>query len=271
MSHVIPPVASNNNAGASTGSAVNRACSTADTVEAWVRPEGSRWMKSDLAYPCPMPLTVGGENPLPPAMIETVLKDARPSLCRVASLSIRESPRAMFRGLFAVFCRAKPPARHTGQSCQSGCPLAVNRSIARAVARTRTPSATMATPRRAIQCRRATSVEPAMQSMIHAPWPAASAAVAGGQHHGEQREEVDRRLGIECVAEKAAGDLAHWRSRHVLRLHSGRSGARTRAQSPDAEIERAMTAARPAAEYTIGPGEAAASRCQKSTPRVAEA
>jgi len=128
----------------------------------------------------------------------------------------------------------------------------------RAVARTRTPSATMATPRRAIHCRGPVDQQGRQRQL-------------GRQHHGEPREEVDRRLGIECVAEKAAGDLAHWRSRHVLRLHSGRSGARTREQSPDAEIDCAMTAVRPAAEYTIGPGEAAACRCQKSTARVAEA
>src|SRR6187431_1467786 len=60
-------------------------------------------MKSNFAIPCPMPLTVGGENPLPPAMIETLLKRRARSLCRVASLSIRESPRATFRGLFGVY------------------------------------------------------------------------------------------------------------------------------------------------------------------------
>ena len=112
-------------------------------------------MKSNFAIPCPMPLTVGGENPLPPAMIETLLKRRARSLCRVASLSIRESPRATFRGLFGVYL-SRESADETHRTELSvwlstrGQPL--KRAQSCAVASTRTPSATMAAPKaRSIQ------------------------------------------------------------------------------------------------------------------------
>ena len=90
-------------------------------------------MKSIFAIPCPMPFTVGGENPLPPAMIETVLKDARPSLCRTASLSIRESHRATIGGLFGGFVVRRPGRDTQDRVVRPGCPQAANaqpRSIA---------------------------------------------------------------------------------------------------------------------------------------------
>jgi hypothetical protein len=103
-------------------------------------------MKSNFAIPCPMPLTVGGEIPLPPAMIETLLKRRATELMpRGVAVNQRISARDVSRVVWGLFV-----ARVCGRDTQDRVVSLVvhSRPIAqsRAVARTRTPSATMATP-----------------------------------------------------------------------------------------------------------------------------